>query len=197
MLDLINYILGAGVFGAVVDPLTIGALAMSLIGGAASLAGSAGLNKTRQSNLDAQKNESNAFFNKEYYTDELSRTENQSALRALEEKLKSSRKRNAATNAITGATPEVAIAQQGNEASAYAEVVNRLAGMASQRKSIISNQWRADKRALYGMQDSIDQGKAATWANLGSNAAQLGGNAVMGLASKTKPLADAVTPPIL
>lgn len=192
MIELITYLIGSGVYAAVVDPLTIGALAMSLIGGAASLAGSAGLNKQRQSNLDAQKSESNAFFNKEYYTDELSRTENQSALRTLEEKLKDSRKRNAATNAITGATPEVAVAQQGNEARAYAEVVNRLAGMASQRKSIIANQWRADKRALYGMQDSIDQGKAATWANLGTNAAQLGGNAIMGMAAN-KDLAKAGT----
>jgi hypothetical protein len=175
---ILQLITGSGVYAAF-DPLTLTALAISLAGGVGSMIGSAGVNKTRQRNLDTQKAESNAFFNKEYYTDELSRTENQSVLRTLTDRLKDQNKQSQATNAITGATPEVAIAQKGNANKAYADVVNRIAGMASQRKDMIGRQWQADKRALYGIQDNVDASKVQSWANLGSNAAGLGTSAIL------------------
>lgn len=161
------------------DPLTIAGLAMSLAGGVGSMIGSAKLNKQRQTNLNREKAESDAWFNKQYYTDELSRSENQSMLRTLTEKLKNQNKQNQATAAITGATPEMVLAQQNNSNKAYADVVNRMAGLASQRKDIIGRNWRADKRALYGIQDNIDSAKAQNWANLGANAASLGTSAIL------------------
>jgi hypothetical protein len=161
------------------DPITLIGLAMSLTGGVGSMIGSAGANKKRQAALNAEKADSKAYFDKEYYTSELDRTENQSMLRTLTDKLKEQTQRANATNAITGATPEVALAQHNNANKAYADTVNKLAGMASQRKSFIAAQARADKRALYQSQDAIDYAKAQSWANLGSNAAGLGASALM------------------
>lgn len=168
----------SGCYGAF-DPITLTALAVSLAGAGVSAIGSARANRTRQNNLDKEKAESRAFFDREYYTNELDRTENQSAMRSLTDRLKEQTKRSQATNAITGATPEVALAQQNNANKAYADVANRLAGMASQRRSMIASQRNADRRSLYGMQDGIEQAKAQNWANLGSNAANLGGTALM------------------
>jgi len=175
--ELITLLFGFGIAPAF-DPLTIASLAMSLGGGVASMVGSANANKKRQTALDGQVADSNAFFNKEYYTDELNRTENQSMLRTLTDRLKDQNKQAQGTAAITGATPEMVVAQQGNANKAYADVVNRIAGNASMRKDAVMRGWRADKRQLYGMQDNLDQGRAATWANLGANAAGLGANAI-------------------
>lgn len=178
-MDWTDFIFSVTGYFTAFDPLTIAGLAMSLAGGVGSLIGSAKLNKQRQANLDNEKAESNAWFNKQYYTDELSRSENQSMLRTLTERLKDTNKQNQATAAITGATPDMVLAQQNNSNKAYADVVNRMAGLASQRKDIISRNWRADKRALYGMQDSIDSAKAQNWANLGANSASLGTAAIL------------------
>lgn len=169
----------SGYYAAPVGPLTIAALAMSVLGTGAGMIGSARGNKQRQANLDKEKAESKAFFDKEYYTSELDRTENQSALRTLTDRLKEQTQRSRATNAVTGATPEVALAQQNNANKAYADVANRLAGMASQRKSIIAGQRNADRRSLYGMQDGIDQSRQASWSNFAGNAASLGASALM------------------
>jgi len=188
---ILNILFGAGV-AAAFDPLTLASLALSLGGGVASMIGSAGANAKRQAALDAQKAESDSFFNKEYYTDELNRTENQSMLRELTNRLKDQNKQNQATAAITGATPEVAVAQQGNLNKAYAGVVNQMAGRASQRKDMALRGWRADKRQLFGMQDALDQGEASTWQNLGTNAAGLGASAIgiMGADAPYDPLKD-------
>ena len=161
------------------DPLTIAALVMSLAGNVGSMIGSARMNKVRQQNLDKEKAASNAFFDKEYYTNELDRTEHQSVLRTLVDRLKEQNKQTQATNAITGATAETAIAQQGNVGKTYADAVNRITGLASQRKSALAANRNADRRNLYLMQDQIDYAKAQNWSNLGSNAANLGSTALM------------------
>jgi len=186
---LFHLLFGYGVSCALFDPLTIASLAMSLGGGIASLSGSANLNKKRQNNLDRQASEAEAFHNKEQYTDELSRSENASMLRELTSKLQDQTKQNQSTAAITGATPEAVVAQQANMGKTIASVVNQMAGRASQRKDIEMRNYRADKRALYGMQDSLDQGKAATWQNLGVNAGQLGSNAIGIMGTSTPKIA--------
>jgi hypothetical protein len=176
------------------------ALALSLAGGVASQIGSANANKKRQDALDTQRNSDNAWYNKEYYTDEIDRTENKSMLRTLAEKLKEQNKQAQATAAITGATPEMALAQQNNSNKTYADVVNKIAGRASQRKDMITQQHRADVRSEFGMQDALDAARGETWKNLGTNAAGLGANAIgsmggtkpTGLASTTGEIAPAV-----
>jgi hypothetical protein len=200
-MDWINLIFSFSGYYCAFDPITLTALAMSLAGAGVSAVGSARNNKQRQANLDKEKASSNAFFDREYYTDELDRTENQSAMRSLTDKLKEQTKRTQATNAITGATPEVALAQQNNANKAYADVANRLAGMASQRRSVLASQRNADRRSLYGMQDQIDYAKGQNWANLGANAANLGGTALMADAYSKAPTTvtgsvPGVTPPV-
>ena len=174
---IINLLFGTGVVAAF-DPLTLASLAMSLGGGVASMVGSANLNKTRQNNLNTQKAENEAWYNKEYYTDELDRSENKSVLRTLSDQLKDRNKESQATAAITGATPEMAIAEKNNSNKVYANVVNRLAGKASQRKDLLNREYRYGKRSLANDQDNLDSSKSSTWSNLGSNAAALGANAI-------------------
>ena len=175
--QILHFIFGTGVCTAF-DPITLTGLAVSLGGSIFGAAGSASANRKRQAALDAQKAESNAFFNKELYQDELNRSENQAVMRTLANQFKDQNKQNQATAAITGATPEVAVAQQGQMNKSYADVANRIAGNASMRKDNVRRQWMGDKRQLYAMQDALDADRQSTWSNFATNASQLGGNAI-------------------
>ena len=182
--SILHFIYGVNVSTAF-DPITLTSLAISLGGSIFGAAGSANANAKRQAALDQQKAESNAFFNKELYQDELNRSENQAVMRTLADRYKDQNKQNQATAAITGATPEMAVAQQGAMNKSYADVANRIAGNASMRKDNVRRQWMGDKRQLYGMQDALDANRQSTWANFATNASQLGGNAIGVMASKT------------
>ena len=173
------------------EPITIGSLIVALAGTIASQIGSANANKLRQQRLNQQKLEEDAWYNKEYYTDELDRTENKAMLNALSTKMKEQNKRNQNTSAITGATPEMQIAQQDNMNKTYGNVVNEMAGRASMRKDNINAQHRSAKRNLYTLQDNLDNARQQTWANLGANATQLAGVGLMyGAGGKTAPSAN-------
>lgn len=178
MIDFIRNIFAEGAYLAF-DPLTIAALVTSVAGTVGSLAGSAKLNKQRQSNLTTQENKARDWYNKEYYQDEVDRSENQSALRLLTDKLKESNKIDQSTAAITGATPEAQLAAKEKSNKAYADTVTRIAGNASNRRTSLNHIRRADDRSFYLMQDQLDASKGQTWANLGANAVQLGGNALL------------------
>ena len=154
----------------ILNPVGLGVSVVGNIGGGIA---TGAINKERQKNLDTEKANSNALFNKQYYQDELKRSENASFLKTLRDRYKSMGDRSARSAAITGATPEAQLAQTQVEATGYGDAVNRMASMASQRKDAALNAQQQRRMMFYGLQDNIDQSKIASWQNFMTNANEL------------------------
>lgn len=167
-------------------------LVTSVVGNIVGGIETADINKKRQANLDTQAAYNQNLFNKDYYQDTLKRSENQSYLRELDKRLKDQNLKAKRTAAITGATPEAALASQSVTANAYADTVNKMAGAASTRKDQALARYNQSRLSQFGMQDQLDQQKAAQWSEFMQNANQLGGSA-LGMTAKAKKGDDAAT----
>lgn len=160
------------------DPFTIAGLGASVVGNVVGGIQTAKINNQRQNNLNNEKAYSENLFNKQYYEDVMKRSENQSFLRQLQRNQDENQKKSARTAAITGATPEATAAQAKNDSQIYADAVNKLVSVASQRKDQALADYNRRRGQLYGMQDNMDQERAAAWGNFMQNAATLGNAAL-------------------
>ena len=160
------------------DPFTIAGLGTSVVGNVVGGIQTAKINKQRQNNLNNEKAYSESLFNKQYYEDVLNRSENQSFLRQLQRNQDENQKKSARTAAITGATPEATAAQAKNDSQIYADAVNKLVSVASQRKDQALADYNRRRGQLFGMQDNVDQERAAAWGNFMQNASTLGNAAL-------------------
>ena len=160
-------------------------VAGNIIGGIAT----ANIAKKQQAALNGEKAYSESLFNKEYYQDVLDRSENKSMLRELQNNQKQNRVQAQRTAAITGATPEAAVMQQKNDANVYASTVNRMAGLASQRKDQALAGYNARRSALFNAQNGIEEQKKAAWGTFMGNASDLG-NAALTQFGGSKPTAQ-------
>jgi len=171
------------------DPLSIAGLGASVVGNIVGGIATAGIAKKQQADLNKEKAYSEGLFNREYYQDVLKRTDNQAFLRTLANNQKSNQVKAQRTAAITGATPEAVVAQQANDSTIYAEAVNRMAGMAAQRKDMALAAYNQRRMGLFGMQNQIEEGKKAAWGTFMGNALSLGNGALA--AGTSKPLETA------
>ncbi|MBV5282173.1 MAG: hypothetical protein JZU53_07025, partial [Paludibacter sp.] len=153
--------------------------------------------KKQQQSLDNEKAYSESLFNKEYYQEELNRSENASYLRQLQNNQNENNVKAQRTAAITGATPEATATQSKNAGSVYANAVNKMAGVASQRKDQALARYGARRSALVGAQNGIYESKKNAWGTFMGNASRLGSGALSNtsspLAEETKPLIDTGT----
>lgn len=172
------------------NPLQLLDAAVPGLGTAASVVGNvvggiqqAEIAKKQQQDLNREKAFSDNMFNKEYYQDVLNRTENASMLRQLSNNQKQNRIKAQRTAAITGATPEATAVQEKNDGNIYADAVNRMAGLASQRKDMALNNYYNRRMGFYQKQDSVDNARKSAWGNFMQNAANLGVGALTGTTS--------------
>ena len=168
------------------DPITIAGLGTSVVGNVVGGIQTAKINNQRQNNLNNEKAYSENLFNKQYYEDVMKRSENQSFLRQLQRNQDENQKKSARTAAITGATPEATAAQAKNDSQIYADAVNKLVSVASQRKDQALADYNRRRGQLFGMQDNIGQERAAAWGNFMQNASTLGNAALSATASPVK-----------
>ena len=168
------------------DPFTIAGLGTSVVGNVVGGIQTAKINNQRQNNLNKEKAYSENLFNKQYYEDVMKRSENQSFLRQLQRNQDENQKKSARTAAITGATPEATAAQAKNDGQIYADAVNKLVSVASQRKDQALADYNRRRGQLFGMQDNVDQERAAAWGNFMQNASTLGNAALSATASPVK-----------
>jgi len=160
-------------------------LGVSVVGNIVGGIATAGIAKKQQEALDGEKAYSENLFNKSYYEDTLKRSDNAAYLRELDNKQKENSLKAKRTAAITGATPEATAAQAKNEGSVYADAVNRMASVASQRKDQALSAYGARRSALFGAQNNIEESKKAAWGTFMGNASSLG---VGALSITSKPL---------
>ena len=166
--------------------LALAGLGASVVGNVVGGIQTAKINKQRQNNLNNEKAYSENLFNKQYYEDVMKRSENQSFLRQLQRNQDENQKKSARTAAITGATPEATAAQAKNDSQIYADAVNKLVSVASQRKDQALADYNRRRGQLFGMQDNVDQERAAAWGNFMQNASTLGNAALSATASPVK-----------
>ena len=168
---------------------TIVSLALSAAGAVASAVGSKKANDKQQAALDNQRAQSNAFYDSEIYQDPTQRSDNQAYLKLLDKKLKKANEIAEAKNTIMGGTHEQVLAQHQQSADAYSDAITQMVANTSQRRDSLMKEKRAAQVDYDQQQAGIDAARAQNWANLASNAANIGASAVAGFSgagSKTK-----------
>ena len=157
--------------------LALAGLGASVVGNVVGGIQTAKINKQRQNNLNNEKAYSENLFNKQYYEDVMKRSENQSFLRQLQRN-QDEPKEVGPNSSYYGATPEATAAQAKNDSQIYADAVNKLVSVASQRKDQALADYNRRRGQLFGMQDNVDQERAAAWGNFMQNASTLGNAAL-------------------
>lgn len=168
---------------------TIVSLALSAAGAVASAVGSKKANDKQQAALDNQRAQSNAFYDSEIYQDPTQRSDNQAYLKLLDKKLKKANEIAEAKNTIMGGTHEQVLAQHQQSADAYSDAITQMVANTSQRRDSLMKEKRAAQIGYDQQQADIDAARAQNWANLASDAANLGVSAVEGFSgagSETK-----------
>lgn len=184
---------GVGIAGSIVS---------SLLGNSAAKKEQAIINN-EQADLNAQKQENQNFYNKDYYTNALDRTENAAAITKANQFYKERAAQDKKSAAVTGATPEAVNASKSQYSNAYANLMGNLAASGSAAKDRARQMYIQGKNANNAMQMNINnsqnqlyQGQAQNAANFGKNAAGLvsaGSNGLMTPNVNTTPAADTST----
>ena len=158
--------------------LGIAGLGASVVGNIVGGSKTAKIAKRQQENLNNEKAYSEGLFNKQYYEDTLKRSDNAAYLRELRNNQKENSIKAQRTAAITGATPEATAAEAKNRGSVYADAVNRMAGLAGQRKDQALAAYGARRSALFNAQNGIEEQKKSAWGTFMGNASNLGTGAL-------------------
>lgn len=127
-------------------------------------------------------NEQKLLFDKQYYTNIMDRTDVQYALKKLREEQGIERKRQAAQNAINGATEEAQLAGQDSLNKSMADSMASIASQANILKDGYMSNWQNYLQNFYaqrlGLSDKIagvHQGVSNQWSQMASGAFKSGG----------------------
>jgi hypothetical protein len=143
----------------------VGGLASGIAGGIKSAKAA----KEQQRLIDEQERKNDAWYNRNYYQNYLDSTEAQAAMKRVENTLKKQNQEARATAAITGATPEAAVAQQQANNEILDNTATGLAAQATARKSQVDavNQQNESNitQARIGQSQIKEQGNAQLMEN--------------------------------
>lgn len=147
--------------------------ALSLAAAGAGAIGSAvERNKARKA-LEQQKAESEAMYNQDYYSDYTQRADVQSALGRMRDQMKENMASRRNTSAVTGGTPEAAVAGQKADNEVLGKTVSNIAGQASSYKDSVRNRYLQQKSYYDAQKIAGYNEQGAQWSNFASNAASL------------------------
>lgn len=149
------------------DPITIGLSAAGMLAGGI---GSAIYNRKADKAVAGMAKDNKDLFDAQYYADYTKRSDVQSALGRMRDQLKASQLRNRNTAAVTGATPEAAIASQEADNATLGQTIQGIVGQASAFKDGVQNRYLTQKQVLDNQKIAGYQAKAANFANMASNA---------------------------
>lgn len=110
---------------------------VGLANGVYGMIKSANAAKEQKKALENATSKENAWYNRNYYQNYLDSSESQAAIKRVEDTLKRRNQAAAGTAAITGATPEAVVAQQGNSQELMSDTVANLAARGDARKDQI------------------------------------------------------------
>ncbi len=133
--------------------------------------------KKQQKEVERNKGEQQAWFNKLYYQDVTNRTDVQQMLNKINEQQRTAGKQQLALNTAIGATDEAKVASQDSLNKSYAGLMGQLAINAQTRRDALANDWRnrldnysQQTNDMYGKIADIYTGKSDAWAQTASNA---------------------------
>ena len=149
-------------------------LALSVLANLASGVGSTIGNRKAEKARLKENDRQNAWYNKQMYQDPLERSENVHLLKMLDTKLKNNQDVIDSRATITGATTESKLAARQGANTAYSGAVSGIASLASQRADILEQSYNQERQRQYQNKAAMDQAKMQNWANLASNATNLG-----------------------
>jgi hypothetical protein len=152
------------------DWLKGGGSILSALGGIASAAVSADQANKQDLLLSQQKAKNDSWFNKEYYQNALDRSENAQLLKQLNEKQNDAMKVARSRAVVTGATPEVVLAEQQNLNNAYANAMGEIAKGETMRKEGVYNKYNQRDIALTEQQRQRLEEKAKALGTVSDNA---------------------------
>lgn len=110
---------------------TAAGLASGIFGGIKSAKAA----KEQQKLINEQENKNDAWYNRNYYQNYMDSAEAQAAMKRVENTLKKQTQEARATAAVTGATPEAAIAQQQANNEILSDTATGLAAQSTARKA--------------------------------------------------------------
>lgn len=137
--------------------------------------------RSQEGILQENYNEQKKLFDKQYYTNILDRTDVQYALKQLRDEQDIERKRQAARNAISGATEETQLAGQDSLNKSYADSMAQIASQGNVLKDGYMSNWQNYLQNYYaqrlGLSDKIagiHQGVSNQWSKMASGAFKSG-----------------------
>ncbi len=172
----------------------------AIIGAAASLGSalysgfkSAKAAKTAKRNIEKQKAENAAWYNRRYNEDGTQRADAQRLLRKTQDAIKNRNKQAAATQAVVGGTEESVAATKEANANALAEAASAINAQADARKDTIEQSYRNTDTNLNNQLNNIETQRAQNIANAGAQAISAAGqvgSAIDSLGSEKTKTAD-------
>lgn len=155
----------------------------SLIGAGLSAAGSifGGIKASQalkkvQGNIEQQKADNEAWYNRRFNEDATQRADAQRILTKTEESIKNRNKQAAASAAVMGGTEESVAAAKAANSQALAEATSQIAVNADARKDQIESSYQQRKAGFDGQLNSIEQQKAAAIGQAVQGVAKVGGD---------------------
>lgn len=147
--------------------------AAGLIGGVIGGIGAGKARKKAQAALNAEKKANENVFNRDYYSDAMTRSDNASLMRNLRTLLDDQTKKTNASAAVTGATPELQAAQKAAANQTLANAAGNISALNSRYKDNVMNRYMNQRNNLSAQQQGIHQQAAQSWSNMMSNGLNL------------------------
>lgn len=170
-------------------PLALIGMGAGLVGQVVGGIGSANeMNKSRKV-VDDQLAENKSMYNQDYYGDYTKRADVQNVLGRMRDQMKENIANRRNTAAVTGATPEVAVAEQKADNEAMGETISNIAGQGAAFKQSAREAYRNQQNYLLQKKQAGYENNAAQWNNFGTNAGKLmasGGSSLIDELTKKK-----------
>lgn len=142
----------------------------SIFGG---ISASAAMRKVKK-NLEAQKRENEAWYNRRYNEDATQRADTQRVLSQTAERMRSGMRDAAATAAVAGGTDELLAAQKAANAAALADATSRIAVAGENRKDNIESTYQSRDASLNSQLNNMETQRAAAIAQAAQGVMQAG-----------------------
>lgn len=132
--------------------------------------------KEGQAEVNREKAFNDTLFNREYYQDYMQRSENQSALKVLRDRMRRENAETAQTAVVMGATPEAVAKQKEITNSIMGDTVSQIAANSSSFRDNVMNRYlnyrdslNGQMQNLLGQKSNLHTQNAMQWSNLMQN----------------------------
>lgn len=156
-------------------PLALASLAVSGIG----MVGSA-INRSKANGvLNKEISDNESDYKKDYYSDYTQRADTQAALGRMRGLMKDRADTRRGTAAVMGSTPEAVVAGQKADNEVLGNTISNIAGQGANYKDMIRNRYLQNRSLLRSRQAAAYEDNANQFAQVGTQALQLGASSLV------------------